>query len=877
MSEQAERPESEATPDGSPVAASESTSPGTADSTTPVPPADASDASTTEAERASSTGGDASGPAPAGAEPPPASAPTETAPPAPAPTETAPPAPAPTETAAPAAAPTGGTADGPGADAAGDSSTSPEEGSGATGDGSATESGAAAAAGETGARKKRRRRKRKRKGEAGAAAGEGGATAGSDGDKKDASSHAAFARYFEGPGSVSRKHAFSAGEVVAGRVTAVHDGAFVVDLFGKATAVVDVYEPHEVPVLPDPPEATDESPADGAANAGPGDAKDTAAADSGTTPAADAPTPPADAPTSPDAAPSTAAVEGFGSEASASEVASAATPDAGSATTEAAPAATDAAPATPDAAPATPDAASATPDATSATPDAAALEPASGTAAPLSASKTTAPLTASDAAAPSPDDDTKEAASAVATGEAGTAGPAGEASDEDDDDDAGTPLEPEGPPPEPPAVGGIFRGRIGSVSESGNVALVNRLIDRPAVKAALAKAREERTRVRGVVFGFNRGGYDVLVSGVRVFCPASGMSLEIANDPREYVGRKFEFLVAPVKASGQGIVVTRRSILEREARKAARERVKSLTEGEVLEGKVTHIREFGVLVDIGDGVEGLVHQSELTYRRGVRPADLLRPGEPVKVKVLKVSQPQGRKKDARISLSIKALLPDPWDEHEDVLQEGRPRKGKVVRATEFGAFVELASGIEGLLHISELGKDLKHASAAVKEGDEIDVVVERVDKKQRRVSLSRLSPSEAEAVAAGTFDFDKAPKSLRPGSDIQVVVDRVEHGGIAVRVAGVLGRRARGFIPNRELGEKGGDLRKKYPPGSEAEVRVVGIDRDGGLRCSFKAKEIDEERKAVQKYRKEAARQGFGTFGDVLRAKLEQAQNSGDG
>ncbi|HJK95747.1 MAG TPA: S1 RNA-binding domain-containing protein [Polyangiaceae bacterium LLY-WYZ-14_1] len=810
MSEQAERPESEATPDGSPVAASESTSPGTADSTTPTPPADASDASTTEAERASSTGGDASGPAPAGAEPSPASAPTETAPPAPAPTETA----------APAAAPTGGTADGPGADAAGDSSTSPEEGSGATGDGSATESGAAAATGETGAKKKRRRRKRKKKGEAGAAAGEGGATAGSDGDKKDASSHAAFARYFEGPGSVSRKHAFSAGEVVAGRVTAVHDGAFVVDLFGKATAVVDVYEPHEVPVLPDPPEATDEPPADGAADAGPGDAKDAAAADSGTTPAADAPTPPADAPTSPDAAPSTAAVEGSGSEASASEVASAAAPDAGSATPDAGSAATEAAPATPDAASAATEAAPATSDAASA---------------------------------------------------------AGEASDEDDDDDAGTPLEPEGPPPEPPAVGGIFRGRIGSVSESGNVALVNRLIDRPAVKAALAKAREERTRVRGVVFGFNRGGYDVLVSGVRVFCPASGMSLEIANDPREYVGRKFEFLVAPVKASGQGIVVTRRSILEREARKAARERVKSLTEGEVLEGQVTHIREFGVLVDIGDGVEGLVHQSELTYRRGVRPADLVRPGEPVKVKVLKVSQPQGRKKDARISLSIKALLPDPWDEHADVLQEGRPRKGKVVRATEFGAFVELASGIEGLLHISELGKDLKHASAAVKEGDEIDVVVERVDKKQRRVSLSRLSPSEAEAVAAGTFDFDKAPKSLRPGSDIQVVVDRVEHGGIAVRVAGVLGRRARGFIPNRELGEKGGDLRKKYPPGSEAEVRVVGIDRDGGLRCSFKAKEIDEERKAVQKYRKEAARQGFGTFGDVLRAKLEQAQNSGDG
>jgi small subunit ribosomal protein S1 len=181
------------------------------------------------------------------------------------------------------------------------------------------------------------------------------------------------------------------------------------------------------------------------------------------------------------------------------------------------------------------------------------------------------------------------------------------------------------------------------------------------------------------------------------------------------------------------------------------------------------------------------------------------------------------------------------------------------------------------LHISELGKDLKHASMAVKEGDELDVVIERVDPKQRRISLSKLSAAEAKAVEEGALDLSARPKSLKPGSHVTVVIDKVEHNGMQVQVRGVLGRRGRGYLPNRELGTLSGEQRRNLQPGAEIEVKVVGTDRDGGLRVSIKGKEVDEERKAVREYRKESAKQGLGTFGDLLRQKLQQtADGSGD-
>jgi small subunit ribosomal protein S1 len=430
--------------------------------------------------------------------------------------------------------------------------------------------------------------------------------------------------------------------------------------------------------------------------------------------------------------------------------------------------------------------------------------------------------------------------------------------------------------PEAPAMGSVFRGRVGVTSESGHIALVNRLIERSAVVAELEQARVNRRRVEGMVFGFNRGGFDVLVAGMRAFCPASAMSLSEIDDPNQLVGKKMEFLLPAAQPVGSDIIVSRRSILERQQRKAARDMLKGLTPGQKFKGIVHAVREFGLIVDIG-GIEGLVHQSELSWAHGVRPQDVAKPGDAVEVQVLRIGAeggrdqgPQRRDRMTRVGLSIKALLPDPWDAHQDVLREGCVQKGTVTRTTDFGAFIQLAPEIEGLLHITELGRDLKHASAAVNEGDEIHVVVERVDRRARRIALSKLTAAEVAEFEAGALEA--GVKAVRPGTRITVKVERVEPRGLLVRVQGAVGRRARGYVPRSEMGEAGaGDMRKRFPQGSSLEVKVVGIDRDGGLRCSPKALQVDDERKAIKDYRREAAQQGFGTFGDLLRAKLGEA------
>jgi small subunit ribosomal protein S1 len=426
------------------------------------------------------------------------------------------------------------------------------------------------------------------------------------------------------------------------------------------------------------------------------------------------------------------------------------------------------------------------------------------------------------------------------------------------------------PTQEVPQVGAIFRGRIGAVAESGHIAIVNRVIDKGAVRKALRAARDQHKRVQGVVYGFNRGGFDVLVGGVRAFCPASAMSLTPIEDPNAFVGHRCEFSLPQDKGGKKSIIVSRRNILEKEARKRARERMAELEVGSKLKGKVIEVRDYGVLVDLGGGLDGLVHMSEVSWSRGVRPQDATKVGDEVDVEVLKVQPATRKDRFGRVSLSMRTCLPDPWDEAKDTLRPGSPVKGKVVRTTDFGAFIQLHENIEGLLHISELGgsKELTHAKQAVTEGEEIDVVIERVDKEQRRISLSKLSEADAKAIEAGEIEFGKAPRSLKPGTHVQVIVKRVEHNGAQVQVEGMLGKRGRGFIPNRELQDIRGEKRKGPSQGDTIEVKVVGTERDGTLRCSVRARLMDDERKAVREYRKESAKQGLGTFGDLLKAKL---------
>ncbi|MEM9071825.1 MAG: S1 RNA-binding domain-containing protein [Myxococcota bacterium] len=651
------------------------------------------------------------------------------------------------------------------------------------------ETAATAEGAEDGKKKKRKRRKKKKKKP--------------EGDKKPQP----FTHLFEG---ASRQHAFRAGEVVAGRVARVADGVIVVDLFGKATAIVDEHEPREVPEPVAEP-AVETSAGETEAPTTAGEAVDAVIESVGEVVQAAAEV-------AKDAAEAVVEVVGEAAAAAAEFVGEAADAIAEAVGSE---------------------------ERVSEEPAEAAPE-----AAPEASEAETVPE-----AGTAPEAQAAEAETAAEPTEASDA-----------TEQAAEELQ---PPPPPPAVGSIFRGRVGGVAESGHIILVNRNIDRPAAKARIAALREQRTRVHGVVYGYNRGGFDVLVEGIRAFCPAAGMALAPIQDPASCVGQKLEFTLPVNRGSGKSIIVSRRGILERELRKKARARLKELEVGQRLEGPVTEIRDYGLLVDLGEGLEGLVHQSEVSWTRGQRPSDAASVGDVVQVEVLKV-QPASRKdRQGRVSLSMRRCLADPWDEHAETLKAGTMHQGKVVSTTEFGAFLELVPGIEGLLHISELGgRDLKHAKQAVSQGDVIEVLVERVDKKERRISLSKLTPEDKKAIESGEWDPAVAPRSLKPGAYVTIVIQRIEHHGVLATVKGVLGKRGRAYIPNRELTIEGASRKKAYAQGVELEVKIIGKDREGQLRCSLKARLIDEERRAVKDYRKEASKQGFGTFGDLLKAKL---------
>lgn len=425
---------------------------------------------------------------------------------------------------------------------------------------------------------------------------------------------------------------------------------------------------------------------------------------------------------------------------------------------------------------------------------------------------------------------------------------------------------------EPLAVGDIFRGNIIAISESGHIGLFNRILDEEGVKQRLQQAREQHTHVQGVVYGFNRGGFDVLIDGVRAFCPARGMALQVIADPHVFIGQKLDFVVSSSKERQDAVIVSRRPILEHDALERAKEVIGQLNVGDVLSGTVTEVRDFGIFVDIG-GVQGLVHASQLSYDRMQRPQDVANVGDQVEVNVLEVLEPQRKKeRHERVSLSLKALQSDPWKEHSDWLREGVPRKGKVTKLTDFGAFVELAPAIEGLLHVSEFGPP-GSSNPPVKEGEELDVILERLDRKTRRITLSRLSEQEAKAIAEAQAQGQEfvRPRQLKPGSQVEVRVTRTSREGAEVQVVGVVGKRGRGFISSREMGPSEGSSREKtWEPGNQVMVKVVRIDRDGALQCSRKGYLNDEEKRAVKDYRKEASKQSLGTLGDLLREKLGQ-------
>lgn len=402
-------------------------------------------------------------------------------------------------------------------------------------------------------------------------------------------------------------------------------------------------------------------------------------------------------------------------------------------------------------------------------------------------------------------------------------------------------------------------GHVVEVSDDGEIRL-GRTLGKPGDLASIELARESGVAVEGKVCGLNKGGLEVDLEGTRAFCPISQVELRFVQDPSIYLGKVLRFRVTEVRDNGKSVVLSRRAILEDENREIQAKTLATLAVGQIVRGSVTSVREFGAFVDLG-GIEGLVPMSELSHDHVKSAADVVSPGDVVEVQVREIKQvtPQ-RPHDptTKITLSLKAVTGDPWDNLDAVAREGIVAEGLVTRVVDFGAFVRLGLGIEGLLHVSELGGKVQHASELLKPGQTVNVVVLRIDRAAHKLSLA---PAPDGLGAGATVTSTR----VLVGSTVTGTVDHVETFGVFIQLEGTKGRAGRGLIPNAELAtQRGSDARRLFPEGTVVTAKVLETG-EGRLRLSIKALKEDEERALYDGYRETAATPAkLGTLGDLL-------------
>jgi len=293
-------------------------------------------------------------------------------------------------------------------------------------------------------------------------------------------------------------------------------------------------------------------------------------------------------------------------------------------------------------------------------------------------------------------------------------------------------------------------------SRSGSIVLRRTAGRGGHVSAEIEQALAHQIPVEGVVSAENKGGYDVQIGSVRAFCPGSQIDRR-RGEPSQYVGQRLRFLVTRVEGGGRNIVVSRRQLLENEAAAQATETLARLEVGATVTGVVTSLREFGAFVDLG-GIDGLIHISELGHGRVEHPGDVLAVGQQVEAQVTKIERPAddagGR---PQIGLSLRALAPDPWSTARERFPVGALVQGTVRKLEPFGAFVTLAPGLDGLVHVGKIALDrrIAHPRQVLSIGQEIQVTVLAVDPEQHRISLSLIEHAKGQRDAAQRRERDE--------------------------------------------------------------------------------------------------------------------------
>ena len=496
-------------------------------------------------------------------------------------------------------------------------------------------------------------------------------------------------------------------------------------------------------------------------------------------------------------------------------------------------------------------------------------------------------------------------------------------------------------------VGDFVTVTIESVENGfGETKLSREKAKRAADWIALEEAMENGDILSGVINGKVKGGLTVMINSIRAFLPGSLVDVRPVKDTSHFEGKEIEFKVIKLDKKRNNVVVSRRAVLEATLGEERKALLENLQEGSIIKGIVKNITDYGAFVDLG-GIDGLLHITDLAWRRVKHPSEVLEVGQEVEAKVLKFDQDK-----QRVSLGMKQLGEDPWSGLTRRYPQGTRLFGKVSNLTDYGAFVEIEQGIEGLVHVSEMDWTNKnvHPSKVVQLGDEVEVMILEIDESRRRISLGmkqcQANPWEEFAAnhnkgdkisgaVKSITDFgifvglpggidglvhlsdlswteagEEAVRKYKKGEEVEAVVlaidvekERISLGikqlegdpfgnFISVNDKGSLvkgsvksvdakgavvslSEEVEGYLPASEFAaDRVEDLTTKLKEGDEVEAVIVTVDRKNrSIRLSVKAKDAKENREALNSVNAAAtANAGTTSLGDLLKAKLPGEQ-----
>lgn len=345
---------------------------------------------------------------------------------------------------------------------------------------------------------------------------------------------------------------------------------------------------------------------------------------------------------------------------------------------------------------------------------------------------------------------------------------------------------------------------------NGQAVLSREKARREEAWAALETAHDKQERVTGIIFGKVKGGFTVDLDGATAFLPGSQVDIRPVRDLGPLMGTPQPFQILKIDRKRGNIVVSRRAVLEESRAEARSELVSNLKEGQVLSGVVKNITDYGAFVDLG-GVDGLLHVTDIAWRRINHPSEALQVGETVEVQVIRFNT-----ETQRISLGMKQLQADPWEAALSTFQPGTRATGRVTNITDYGAFVELADGVEGLVHVSEMSWTKKnvHPGKIVSTSQEVEVMVLDVDQVKRRISLGLKQCS--------ANPWENFQETYKPGSEIEGEIRNITEFGLFVGLTDEID----GLVHLSDISwdVAGDNAIREYSKGQIVKAKILEVD-----------------------------------------------------